>query len=100
MTARPLRLALAVLACLSAACTNPAVVGDEKRACQVMDDCPEEAPHCESETNQCFQCLDESHCLGAAPVCSDGVCRCQNDSECAEGLFCDGEQCATETESE
>lgn len=75
-------------------CTNPGVVGEARLSCETSEDCPAELPFCDGETNLCYQCLDSSHCGGESPSCSDGVCRCQQDADCATDLACDDGFCS------
>ena len=38
--------------------------------CQTDADCPVARPHCSPLDGLCFECLDNSHCSGATPVCN------------------------------
>lgn len=89
-------LAFFLLLIPASACTNPGVVGDGKASCARASECPATAPHCDGETNLCYQCLEADDCGGASPACSDGACRCETDADCGDGLACDEGKCTVD----
>ena len=55
--------------------------------CVSSDECADPTPLCNTDDNTCVQCLNESQCSLAAPVCDDGVCvECLDDSACSGTL--------------
>jgi len=59
--------------------------------CKTDADCPVARPHCSLIDGLCFECLNNTHCSDATPVCNDNhECEeagCQE--ECSAGQVCD-----------
>lgn len=58
--------------------------------------CMAPTPVCKTETNTCVECLVNTDCPAAVPICSDQhTCvQCQLDDDCDSKLCLDGGQCA------
>ena len=70
------------LVCIDHACVQP--------QCTINTDCPMETPFC-SPAQMCVQCLQSDQCSSATPVCDSmtNACRgCKDDSECPSSV-CD-----------
>jgi len=65
--------------------------------CQTDADCPVARPHCSPLDGLCFECLDNSHCSGATPVCNLDNHECEAAGcECPAGQVCDANNACVE----
>ncbi len=101
------------LACVNHACVAPSCstdgCGAEAPVCETTTDvcigCSDESDCarfpdtglCDTDSGACVECLGDSDCGADKPVCDSGACRiCQADSECASGACGEDGTCVAE----